>query len=62
MVIFMASNLEKISSETAEDKAIRVGKTACKREACAIQACLQGIYRLVNQSCTLNRFELVSSK
>ena len=48
MVIFMASNLEKDSSETTEDKAIRIGKTACKREACAIQACLQGIYRLVN--------------
>ena len=39
----MAFNLEKVASETAEEKAVRVAKSACKKEACAIQACLQGI-------------------
>ena len=39
----MASNLEKVTSEITEDKAARVGKKACKRETCAIQACLQGV-------------------
>lgn len=39
----MASNLGKVTSEITEDKAARIGKTACKREACAIQACLQGV-------------------
>ena len=39
----MAFNLEKAASVTAEDKAARVAKFACKKEACAIQACLQGI-------------------
>ena len=38
----MASNLEKVDSETPEDKATRVAKSICKKEACAIQACLQG--------------------
>ena len=38
----MACNLEKVASETAQDKPARVAKTACKKEACAIQACLQG--------------------
>jgi len=39
----MAFNLEKVAADTAEDKAIRVAKFACKKETCAIQACLQGI-------------------
>lgn len=38
----MACDVENTSSETTEDKAVRVGKTACKKEACAIQICLQG--------------------
>ena len=43
MVIFMARNLEKGALATAEDKAVRIGKFACEKETCAIQACLQGI-------------------
>ena len=39
----MARDSEKISSKAVEDRVARVAESACKKEACAIQACLQGI-------------------
>ena len=54
----MAFNLEKVSSVTAEDRAARIAKSACKKEACAIQACLQGINHHTS-FCALKVFSVI---